>query len=371
MDVRTNSLIVAASRAVMDIIDALIHRLEESEFMARRNEVIHLRYASAPDIASAVQGFLNNELTVLSRSGLYTPFQERLTDVVVFAEPITNQLLLSGSSTFFPELLRLIEQLDIQAPQVVIQVLIAEVDLTATEEFGVEVGLQSPVLFSRSIIPATNFFGTGGNVSYTAATTGASLVPSGVTVNSSINPTAQPGFNFNNANYFAGPLGSNPVVSPGVVGFQGLGNLGVGRASANGVGGFVFSAASNTFNLLIRALKTQGRIDVFSRPQIQTTDNQTALINIGQYVPYVTGSAIPATGLVTTRSNTKRSVSSCRLRRGSVRTGRSSCGSSRKSLPCRLRRSTWAMGSWPRSSRPARGDDRVGQATAKRWPSAA
>jgi type II secretory pathway component GspD/PulD (secretin) len=299
VDVRTNSLIVAASRTVMDIIDALIHRLEESQFQARINQVIHLRYASAPDVASAVQGFLNNELTVLSRSGLYTPFQERLQDVVVFAEPITNQLLLSASTTFFPELLRLIEQLDIQAPQVVIQVLIAEVDLSSTEEFGVEVGLQSPVLFSRSIIPAADFFGTGGNVTYTTATTGSSLVPPGVTVNSSINPTALPGFNFNNANYFAGPLASNPVVSPGVVGFQGLGNLGVGRASANGVGGFVFSAASNTFNLLIRALKTQGRIDVLSRPQIQTTDNQTALINIGQYVPYVTGSAVTATGLVT------------------------------------------------------------------------
>src|SRR5262249_33213404 len=40
-------------------------------------------------------------------------------------------------------------------------------------------------------------------------------------------------------------------------------------------------------------------IDVLSRPQIQTTDSQTALINIGQYVPYVTGSAVTTTGLVT------------------------------------------------------------------------
>jgi general secretion pathway protein D len=299
VDVRTNSLIVAASSSVMDIINAIIVKLEESQFQARQNQVIHLRYASAPDVAAAVQGFLNNELTVISRSGLYTPYQERLQDVVVFAEPITNQLLVSASSTFFPELLRLIEQLDIQAPQVVIQVLIAEVDLTATEEFGVEVGLQSPVLFTRSIIPAeaAGNFGMGGTINYANATGG--LVPPGVTVNSSINPAALQGFNFNNASNFSLPLGNNPIVSPGVVGFQGLGNLGVGRASANGVGGFIFSAASNTFNLLIRALKTQGRIDILSRPQIQTTDNQTALINIGEYVPYVTGSAVTSTGLVT------------------------------------------------------------------------
>src|SRR5262249_40342873 len=126
------------------------------------------------------------------------------------------------------------------------------------------------------------------------------LVPPGVAVTSTINPSAQPGFNFNDVGV---PLGNNPVVSPGVVGFQGLGNLGVNRISPTGVGGFVFSAASNTFNLLIRALKTQGRIDILSRPQIQTTDNQTALVNIGQYVPYVTGTAITATGLGTNTIN--------------------------------------------------------------------
>src|SRR5262249_23036334 len=157
-------------------------------------------------------------------------------------------------------------------PQVVIQVLVAEVDLTSTEEFGVEIGLQSPVLFSRSIIPARDFLGTG-TVNFANATGG--LVPPGVTVNITINPAAQPGFDFNSVTL---PVGNNPVVCPGVVGFQGLVNWGVNRVSSAGVGGFVFSAASNTFNLLIRALKTQGRIEILSWTQIQTTDNQTALV---------------------------------------------------------------------------------------------
>src|SRR5262249_32210766 len=120
------------------------------------------------------------------------------------------------------------------------------------------------------------------------------LVPPGVTVNSSINPTAQPGFNFNNT----GPLPNNPVVSPGLVGYQGLGNLGVGRVSPTSqVGGFVFSAASDAFSLLIRALKTQGRLDVLSRPQVMTVDNQTANVAVGQIVPYVTSTTLTATGL--------------------------------------------------------------------------
>jgi type II secretory pathway component GspD/PulD (secretin) len=177
---------------------------------------------------------------------------------------------------------------------VVIQVLVAEVDFSSDNEFGVEIGLQSPVLFQRSIIPSSGFLGTGGSVNFTNAAGG--LVPPGVTVNSTINPVAQPGFLFNQTI----PLGNNPVVSPGVVGFQGLSNLGVGRASpTSGIGGFVFSAGSDSFNILVRALQTQGRIDILSRPQLQTTDNQTATINIGQQIPYIGSTTITATGLVT------------------------------------------------------------------------
>src|SRR5262249_19481635 len=95
------------------------------------------------------------------------------------------------------------------------------------------------------------------------------------------------------------PLGTNPVANPGIVGIQGLGNLGLGRVSPNSnVGGFVFSMASDSFSLLIRALKTQGRIDILSRPQIMTLDNQTASLLIGQNFPVVTSTNITATGLV-------------------------------------------------------------------------
>jgi type II secretory pathway component GspD/PulD (secretin) len=293
VDPRTNSVIIAGSRNDLDVIEAILSRLEDTSVESRHNQVYKLRNASAADVATALQNFLTRSLQVLQLGQQLTAFQEIQRDVVVVAEPITNTLLVSATPRYFPDIMRLIEELDAQPPQVVIQVLIADVDLNATEEFGVEIGLQSPVLFSRSVIPANNFLGPSGSVNFTNAAGG--LVPPGVTVNSSINPAAQPGFNFNNVSL---PLGNNPVVSPGVVGFQGLGNFGTGRANANGIGGFVFSAASNTFNLLIRALKTQGRIDILSRPQIQTLDGQTALINIGQDIPYVTTSNVTGTGII-------------------------------------------------------------------------
>jgi hypothetical protein len=72
----------------------------------------------------------------------------------------------------------------------------------------------------------------------------------------------------------------------------------VGRTSATqGFGGFVFSASSNTFSLLVRALKAQGRVDILSRPQLQVADNQTGYMNIGQSFPILGGSTIATGGL--------------------------------------------------------------------------
>src|SRR5262249_42318495 len=149
-------------------------------------------------------------------------------------------------------IMRLIVELDSQPPQVVIQCLIAEVDLNATEEFGVELGLQSPLMFARSVVNPQG----GSTVTFTNAST----TTSGFSVGSSTSQgtaVSAIGFNFNQT----GPLGQNVAQGPGTVAFQGLGNLGVGRSDPNlGFGGFVFSAASDTFSLLIRALKVQNRI---------------------------------------------------------------------------------------------------------------
>src|SRR5207249_407129 len=94
-------------------------------------------------------------------------------------------------------------------------------------------------------------------------------------------------------------LGNDPLVGPGLVGYQGLSNFGTGRISPTaGIGGFVFSAVSESFSLLVRALQTQQRLDVLSRPQIMTLDQQAAVVSVGQSVPTASGSNV-TTGVVT------------------------------------------------------------------------
>jgi type II secretion system protein D len=288
VDTRTNSLIIGGSRSDLDIVAVLVAKLDDTKVAERRNEVYHLHNAAAADVATSLQNFYSNVIQVLNLGSLLTPYEEITKQVVVVPEPVSNKLLISATPEEFERVMRLIMEIDAEPPQVVIQVLIAEVDLNNTEDFGIELGLQSPVLFSRSVIPATGFSSTS---SFAAIATGQ---PAAVTITGNTNPVGIPGFNFNQTT----SLGNNPVVGPGIVGFQGLSNLGVGRANSNGIGGFVFSAASDSFNLLIRALKTQNRIEILSRPQITALDNQSATMLVGQRYPYVSATNV-TTGIVT------------------------------------------------------------------------
>ena len=215
---------------------------------------------------------------------------------MIVAEPVTNKIILNVSPVYMEEILHLIREIDAEPAQVSIDVLIAEVDLKGTEEFGCEIGLQSPVLFQRSVYPAPGILGTP------ATTISTGLTAPYTSLTGTQSPVTNIGYAFNNT----GPLGQNVSVSPATVGLQGLGNLGVGRVSpTTGVGGFVFSAASDSFSVLIRALQTQERIQIFSAPTIVTADNQAARILVGQNYPYVTGSVVStATTGIPTVTNT-------------------------------------------------------------------
>lgn len=286
VDDRTNSIIAAGSPNDLEVIETLVSRLDDADVQSRRNEVYKLRNAAAADVYTALQQFLTNSLGVLNNANQLTAYQVIQKEVVIVPEPISNTLLISATPRYYDEVIRLIAQIDSLPPQVVIQVLIADVALSTTEEFGVEIGLQSPILFQRSIIPGAS--------SFSGQVTGLPL-PTGVTVNSTLPGAANPGFNFNQPRIFPQ---NNFTAGPGIVGYQGLGSLNVGRVSpTSGIGGLVFSAASDTFSLLIRALKLQGRIDILSRPQVMTLDNQTAAVNIGQNVPILAGTVVSGTGV--------------------------------------------------------------------------
>jgi hypothetical protein len=60
----------------------------------------------------------------------------------------------------------------------------------------------------------------------------------------------------------------------------------------------VLSASSDAVNLLLRALRERRRLEVLSRPQVMTLDNQPAYIQVGQSVPLLQSTSVGLGGSI-------------------------------------------------------------------------
>jgi type II secretion system protein D len=290
VDLRTNSIIATGSQSDLAIIEALLLRLDEDKGTQRKTAVCRLKNNRTQDVARSINEFLRSEKQVQQTSfGVVNPFQQIESEVVVVPEVVSNALIVSATPRFFNDIMELVEKLDAAPAQVVIQVLIAQITLSNQDEFGIELGLQDSILFDRSLL---------GNL-VTTTTTSQTSTSSGVVTQTQQNilgATNQPGYNFNNQ-----PLGSSgstqALANPSQVGTQGLTNFGVGRTNSTlGYGGLVLSASSDAVSVLIRALQQTSRLEVLSRPQVMTLDNQPAFVQVGQRVPRITGSTITQVG---------------------------------------------------------------------------
>ncbi|HEX6961914.1 MAG TPA: secretin N-terminal domain-containing protein, partial [Lacipirellula sp.] len=289
VDERTNSIIAAGSADELLVVQAVLVRLDASDSRTRINRVYKLKNADAEQVAFALQEWLQQKREVeLTAPGATSPFQQLEREVVVVAEINSNSLIVSATPAYFQELSDIIRQVDEEAPIVMIQVLIGEVALGDTDEFGVELGLQDSVLFDRSLLE---------NIETTSTTT---TIGNQTTIQQEVIQSANltPGFNFGNPTTGLPNSGSDrSLATAGLVGTQSLSSFNVGRISqAAGFGGFVLSASSESISLLLRALQESQRLEVLSRPQIMALDNQTGRAFVGQVVPYITQSTLDVTG---------------------------------------------------------------------------
>lgn len=284
-DTRTNSVIATGSGDVLQVVEAILLRLDESDVRQRETTVIKLKNAPATDVATALTQFLTSQRQLItSAENLVSTIELLERDIVVVPEPISNSLLISATPRYYEDIRRIVMKLDEAPPQVIIQAMLVEVSLDNADEFGVELGFQDSTLFDRSITTIEQTINT-----VTQGTGGQQVQSQEI-----ISQSGQPGFNFNNQ-----PLGNNTAGNPSNIGTQGLGNFALGRTNADlGFGGFVFSASSANVSVLLRALSAKRTIQVLSRPQIRTLDNQRAQVQVGQQVPVVNG--VSTTGLQVT-----------------------------------------------------------------------
>ena len=262
-DVRTNSIIAVGGGEALSVVEAIILRLDQDDVRQRKMTVYRLKNSPAANVATAITAFLQSQsdLATQANQGLVGNFEQFEREVIVVAEANSNSLLISATPRYYEDIMAIVEKIDMDQQQVVIQALLVEVELTSNDEFGVELGVQDSLLFNR----------------------GGSSVTNGLT-------SLVPGFNFNNAQTGGAPNANTTAFRPEQVGGQGLSNFSLNRSNSDlGYGGLVLSAGSESVSVLLRALSANRRLEILSRPQIRTLDNQLGRINVGRNVPVING----------------------------------------------------------------------------------
>lgn len=267
VDVRTNSVIASGSASDLEVVETLLLRLDEQGFTTNQIIVYRLKNNSSDSVAQAVRDYVTAQQQTLNltvNSGLSTTLDQLVLQSTVISEPISNSVIVAASPRYMDSIMNAIRELDVRPPMVLVQCLIAEVFIGDVFEFGVEMGLQDDLLYDRGFVNPT----TNGNV---------------------------PGFNFNNVG-----LPNNQPTSRNTVGSQGISDLGLSRTMSllgSGSPGLVLSAASDSINILVRALEEEGRLQVLSRPQVMALNNQPAFVQVGRDIARFNGSTATNTGV--------------------------------------------------------------------------
>ncbi len=223
VDSRTNTLIVSGAPRYLDLVAEVVRELDSEEANERITWVYPLKNAVAGEVARVISEFVEEDqrklIDTLSPDQLGSAGRLLEREVTIVGDDKSNTVLVSANPRYIDRVREMVQQLDIDPPQVLIQVLFAEITLDSSDDWGVEMA-------SRNRVD-----------------------------NASVNA----GFSL------FGPLLSG----------AGVPNLAV---------------SSTDFDLLIRALQAQGRLQVLSNPSIMAANNEVARIQVGENIGRPSGS---------------------------------------------------------------------------------
>lgn len=238
-DSRTNSVLIGGDKSERLRLRALIAHLDTPLEDGGDTQVRYLRYADAEQLATKLQQHFTNQVQGTAGQAAASKAAD---SVSVWADEQNNALVVSAPPKMMRSLMQIVDKLDIRRAQVLVEAIIVEVIADKTSELGVT-------------------WAVGGDSSTT---------PIGVT-------------DFSNFGHgivdFAAASGSGGTIDPTSLIGEGL-TVGLGRISDTGI----------SFGAIIRALQGDADTNIISTPSIITTDNEEATLNVGQEVPFVTGS---------------------------------------------------------------------------------
>ncbi len=163
VDPRTNSLLVGGTDHYIALVAQVIEALDTGEAIDRKTELHRLKNSQALDVATSIRSFLDQErqrvTQILGPDAVANASRLLDREVSIVAETNSNTILLSASPRFFDHVRNLVMQLDKSQPQVLIQVLLAEVALDNTKDLGISWSYNKGIGGGRTISTGTDFAG--------------------------------------------------------------------------------------------------------------------------------------------------------------------------------------------------------------------
>lgn len=228
-DLRLNALLVFGNEPTKKAIRELVAKLDVAppEASSKVN-VYYLENTDATEMAKVLDGVVKGITAQAAGAGAAaaqaSPFESG--KVTITPDKGSNSLVIMASPTDYNNLAQVIKKLDRRSKQVFVQVLIAEVSLDKSNEFGLQTGL------------------IGGGAPNSTLTVAGMYDP-------------------------LGTLGT-------------IGNIiGLGGALSPDI-----TASPLNVTAVLKALDKKGLLNILSTPNILTSDNKEAEINVGENVPF-------------------------------------------------------------------------------------
>jgi len=240
-DARTNSVLIGGDKADRLRLRTLIAHLDTPLEEGGDTQVRYLRYADAEELATKLQQHFTGQTQQAAGAQGAAPAAQNPTGVSVWADTQTNAIVVTAPPKTMRSLMQIVDKIDIRRAQVLVEAIIVEVIADKKTDLGVTWAVEA-----------------AGNDAPVAVTNFPDFLSGVVQLGSA-----------------AGGDATNPA---GLIG-EGF-TVGVGRIRDGGV----------SFAAILRALEGDADTNIISTPSVVTTDNEEATLNVGQEVPFVTGS---------------------------------------------------------------------------------
>jgi general secretion pathway protein D len=243
-DERSNSVLISGDQNQRLRVRALVAHLDTPLESGGDTRVRYLHYANADKIAPKLKEQMTGIAQAAAPSGGAqgggaSPSAQAEKNSMIWADPSNNALVITAPPKIMRQIMAIIDKLDIRRPQVLVEAIIADVNVTKQAELGVNWAA----------------FGTGSNVpaaGFVSPVGGTSIVDLAQAVE---NPTTVTSTLLNGT------------------------TLGLGRIGSGSV----------NFAAVLRAISSDAHTNIIATPSTVTMDDQEAELKVAQEVPFVTG----------------------------------------------------------------------------------